>query len=418
MKVIIEKGKKGDFIGSPFCLIDRKYHDIINEGEEWEVEVVRTIKDKRGKDINIVKPVKKVYHIKEEDGVYCGRNVCKVKYYVNDKLVGEVEEYNYAEEIIKRGVNWLREIFMIKEKIKKYREYRKRKEEEERIKHLKETIKERVQKRVEEIKQELNKHINEQIVYIDTKALEDDMKRLKEEKEQIEEELKFLDKAERIAIPEEYKDKEVIHLTKDVYIQYWGREKKPYYRYDIYTFPDGRKYVQKYTYYVEHGYRDDGDHFVGLGGEWIDGEEGWSPTGFLKEFNEEIEKELKDYKYIETEEVYVVSNMKEKYDKLYKRLTKINKENLYNKGLEALQKFLKENPNPIIVEKEEKEETYIIVYPTVGRGGISAEAEVVFPNKEEIESINDILEFAEGIDDTAYPKTIRKAFKLIDRFKV
>jgi len=72
MRVKIVKGKKGDIIGYPFCLIDRKEQNRVREGEEWEVEVKRTIRDRRGKEIGIVVPVRKVYRVEGDGTVYCG----------------------------------------------------------------------------------------------------------------------------------------------------------------------------------------------------------------------------------------------------------------------------------------------------------------------------------------------------------
>jgi len=96
MRVEIRRGKKGDLIGYPFCLIDRREQERVREGEEWEVEVIRTIKDKRGEEIAIVKPIKRVYKLKG-GRVYCGSVEIgeaerreEAKYEVNDR--GELTE--------------------------------------------------------------------------------------------------------------------------------------------------------------------------------------------------------------------------------------------------------------------------------------------------------------------------------------
>ena len=73
--VRIEKGKKG-LIGVPFCLIDRKDQNKVKEGEKWVVKVIRMIRDRKGEEVPIVRPVRRIYsEISEEGGwaVYCGR---------------------------------------------------------------------------------------------------------------------------------------------------------------------------------------------------------------------------------------------------------------------------------------------------------------------------------------------------------
>ena len=54
-----------------FALIDRKFQDKVQKGEEWEGIVKKTIKDKRGKDVAILIPEKPIYRV-EDEKVYCG----------------------------------------------------------------------------------------------------------------------------------------------------------------------------------------------------------------------------------------------------------------------------------------------------------------------------------------------------------
>jgi len=96
VRVKIERGKKGDLIGSPFCLIDRRSLALVKEGEEWECEVVRTITDRRGRAVKIVRPVKPVLRV-EGGQVYCGSHLLG-----EPQTSTEVREYDFGVELITR----------------------------------------------------------------------------------------------------------------------------------------------------------------------------------------------------------------------------------------------------------------------------------------------------------------------------
>jgi len=74
MKVFtVRKNQKGKFALTEdgFALIERKYLSEVLVGEVWRGEIIREITDKRGRKVLILKPIQRVYRLKNEK-VYCG----------------------------------------------------------------------------------------------------------------------------------------------------------------------------------------------------------------------------------------------------------------------------------------------------------------------------------------------------------
>ena len=64
-KGIIKRNNKGFFLilDGQFAVIDRNYHSLFREGEEWEFSVLRTIRDRRGKEVLILKPERRLERV-------------------------------------------------------------------------------------------------------------------------------------------------------------------------------------------------------------------------------------------------------------------------------------------------------------------------------------------------------------------
>lgn len=345
------KGKKGDPVGNPFCLIDRRERNKVREGEEWEVEVVRTIKDRRGREVQIVRPVKRV--LKVWDGrVFCGnievpaeRRVVDItgkssalhyytvvmEYRVNGEVVGREERNLCPEEIVREeGEEWIKETVLIEEKIRRRRELLEKKRREEERRRSAETFEKRIKKRVNEIKKEIEemvKHAKEQdLTERDTSHIKEEIKKIEEEIERVRRGLKA----------------EV----------------------------------------VEYG-PSDGNHFIGLGREWTDG-----------------------IRYTEGE----VAKFFELGKKLNENLTLLRKIEKENERKRMIKEFIRavEKGNPIRTEIIKEEGTCLITYPTP----YGLKGEIVEKWSEKIEDISDLLEFADGIEDTAYPQTIKRFLEM------
>lgn len=158
-KITICKNKKGLYAEGrnfSFGLIDKKSLVPLQEGEEWEAEIIRYIIDKRGKEVPILRPVKRVYKFDETRGVFtCGSHAFKpssifVKEILDDwdyEIRGEAtspdgevfpfsvswytfQDWESVPEEIKNKVEY--QINEIKERKKrKFKEFLARKKEEE-----------------------------------------------------------------------------------------------------------------------------------------------------------------------------------------------------------------------------------------------------------------------------------------------
>ena len=93
MRITVVRGRKGDLVGEPFCLIDRGEQERVREGEEWEVEVVKTVRDRRGKEVPIVRPVERVIEVRD------GRLCCGERDVTEEARIEE-------KEVVERSWAW------------------------------------------------------------------------------------------------------------------------------------------------------------------------------------------------------------------------------------------------------------------------------------------------------------------------
>jgi len=75
IKGVVKRNEKGFFIreGKFFAIIDKTHSFPFQEGEEWEFFILKKIRDRRGQEVPILRPVKRLYHFDESRGVFiCG----------------------------------------------------------------------------------------------------------------------------------------------------------------------------------------------------------------------------------------------------------------------------------------------------------------------------------------------------------
>ncbi len=72
MKGMVKAGRKGliaEAGAENFALIDRRYEDRVQEGQCWEFEVVRTIRDRRGREIPVLRPLRRIPIVEKVEGM-------------------------------------------------------------------------------------------------------------------------------------------------------------------------------------------------------------------------------------------------------------------------------------------------------------------------------------------------------------
>ncbi len=411
MRIRVMRGRKGDFIGSPFCLIDRGEQAKVREGEEWEVGVVKTIKDKRGRDVEIVKPIKRILQVKG-GRVYCGdieipaeRKVVeilergryewrvRVRYRTGE---GEIyaEEDLGVREIAEYGEGEVKSI--AEEEIRRREEEKRREEEEERKRReeMKKTWEERVGKRAGEIEKQIEEW-REEVEKFDLSPLDQEEEKIREEIKNIKEKIKKLGEGE-------------IAKVKTYIVKEWGRQRE---KYEVREFEDGKVEILQYEWVESRGCRIDGDHFVGLGREWVDGFCGWKYRGEVCYTKGDCVSVTYE-KIVRAEKRREIKRLEEILQKKCEELDKVREENNKRMAYRRFLKYTAESSKPV-VEKIEEDMVYLIAYPTPQ--GFCGELVKAF--SDEIEDIDTILYFAEGIEDTAYPNAIGRFLQLKEEYK-
>ncbi len=451
MRVEIVKGKKGDFIGDPFCLIDRREQNKVREGEEWEVDVVRAIKDKRGKEVKIVKPVKRVLRVRGGE-VYCGDlkvpaekrivEAWEEEGWLKGRMVFmtdrgekvEAEDHVSEEEVLQFGEEKAREF--VRRRREKW-ERRKREEIERRMREIekaKRTFPGRLKAEIEKARVELKEKIRkakEKLAELEREEssakveLEKEIQKLEEKRKELLEARNSVNKMFRVPIPSSYslcKSSELLKVRKEVY-EVWTkgtiyRRSRPLYRIEVFTFPNGEKTYRKYSWVEERGYREDGDHFVGLGREWVDGWSGWK---LYREgnFNPSVEEMLGKAEKQEEEVMEVFADPKRIFEDLTLKIQALDRElerkreelrNAERKEEEkkVLRKFLRNAEKFGVQVINEGEGLAIVAYPV--EGGLRGV--MVMESSEEIGDVDDYLAFSEGPEDTPYPETLNRFIEI------
>jgi sarcosine oxidase delta subunit len=77
-----------------FCIIDKSFIPTVKEGQLWKATVVRTIKDKKGKEVKIMKPIELVhYHSRT-----CSKDIEEIKFLVVSLFYKEIIETNVKKD--------------------------------------------------------------------------------------------------------------------------------------------------------------------------------------------------------------------------------------------------------------------------------------------------------------------------------
>lgn len=156
-KVTIHKSEKGLYAKGeeiPFGIIDRSTTVPLLPGEEWEVEIVKKVTDRRGKEVPILRPVKKIYKPDTSRGVLtCGSHMFNLslirieeikkgllEYEVKGEASFEGESFSFSVPV-SRFLNW-NVTDELKEKVR------------EKVRELQEENKEKFKKFLEEKKRE------------------------------------------------------------------------------------------------------------------------------------------------------------------------------------------------------------------------------------------------------------------------
>ncbi len=336
-----QKGKYALLENFAFALIDRSHLSNVETGEEWEGEIVRFIKDRKGKNVPVVIPKRRIERIEIKNGkvyLYSGIRPIKeiepeIEYTSDWKEIFAYNDFGYEEYLVKI-VSYNGKI--LERKIENKIEYW---YYDLRSKNISKEIRNRLENLFPRWIENLRKWINEERPnpeeakkYISQKV-EKIIKKTEEEVRKLKEELNNLTREKEEALNDlkqelkekgiEYEDVEKIEYKR-------GVEKRTSSEYVRIKLKNGKEIYSLRTYQLSFSY-----------GSYIEYD-----FPFARESEKEINETLKDEEGENFYTLYSIYSSYRHFKELEKEIEKIQKE------LEEKEKELKEFKGRKLIFKE------------------------------------------------------------------